>query len=177
MAPVELHMEPAVPEKTQDNSTPAPAPSHVVPLLEEAEIAELAKGFADAIPEGEMSVRRPSMCFPHSFPGFISLDRLRHSRFPVSFSLLDSQLSIFAYLGRELARLPSEEQDAPARVCAGGCCLVSCLSIDAHLPGLISTFRVRQERETREKMKKEKEEVCALGGNCSLFCPRTDARA
>ena len=31
--------------------------AHTVPILEEAEIAQLAKRFADAIPEGEMSVR------------------------------------------------------------------------------------------------------------------------
>jgi mitochondrial chaperone BCS1 len=31
--------------------------AHAVPILEEAEIAQLAKRFADAIPEGEMSVR------------------------------------------------------------------------------------------------------------------------
>ena len=31
--------------------------AHSVPILEEAEIAQLAKRFADAIPEGEMSVR------------------------------------------------------------------------------------------------------------------------
>ena len=33
------------------------ASANVVPILEEAEIAQLAKRFADAIPEGEMSVR------------------------------------------------------------------------------------------------------------------------
>ena len=33
------------------------ASAHAVPILEEAEIAHLAKRFADAIPEGEMSVR------------------------------------------------------------------------------------------------------------------------
>ncbi|KIJ21043.1 hypothetical protein PAXINDRAFT_6820 [Paxillus involutus ATCC 200175] len=32
------------------------APAHAIPVLEEAEIAELAKRFADAIPEGELSV-------------------------------------------------------------------------------------------------------------------------
>lgn len=32
------------------------ASAHAVPVLEEAEIAQLAKRFADAIPEGEMSV-------------------------------------------------------------------------------------------------------------------------
>jgi hypothetical protein len=31
--------------------------AHAVPILEEAEIAQLAKRFADSIPEGEMSVR------------------------------------------------------------------------------------------------------------------------
>lgn len=31
-------------------------PGHAIPVLEEAEIAELAKRFADAIPEGELSV-------------------------------------------------------------------------------------------------------------------------
>ena len=31
-------------------------PSHAVPLLDEAEISELAKRFADAIPEDELSV-------------------------------------------------------------------------------------------------------------------------
>ena len=32
------------------------APGHAIPVLEEAEIAELAKRFADAITEGELSV-------------------------------------------------------------------------------------------------------------------------
>ena len=32
------------------------ASMHAVPVLEEAEIVQLAQGFADAIPEGEMSV-------------------------------------------------------------------------------------------------------------------------
>jgi mitochondrial chaperone BCS1 len=32
------------------------ASAHAVPILEESEIAQLAKRFADAIPEGEMSV-------------------------------------------------------------------------------------------------------------------------
>ncbi|KAG6381797.1 P-loop containing nucleoside triphosphate hydrolase protein [Boletus reticuloceps] len=32
------------------------APAHAIPVLEESEIAELAKRFADAIPEGELSV-------------------------------------------------------------------------------------------------------------------------
>lgn len=40
------------------------APGHAIPLLEETEIAELAKRFADAIPEGELSVR------PHLESGF-----------------------------------------------------------------------------------------------------------
>jgi chaperone BCS1 len=35
----------------------AASSAHAVPILEEAEIAQLAKRFADAIPEGEMSVR------------------------------------------------------------------------------------------------------------------------
>ena len=35
--------------------------AHAVPILEEAEIAQLAKCFADAIPEGEMSVRAGSL--------------------------------------------------------------------------------------------------------------------
>lgn len=34
-------------------------PGHSIPVLEEAEIAELAKRFADAIPEGELSVSVP----------------------------------------------------------------------------------------------------------------------
>ncbi|KAG9309144.1 hypothetical protein JVU11DRAFT_10854 [Chiua virens] len=35
---------------------PKRGPGHAIPVLEEAEIAELAKRFADAIPEGELSV-------------------------------------------------------------------------------------------------------------------------
>ena len=38
----------------------AASSAHAVPILEEAEIAQLAKRFADAIPEGEMSVRAGS---------------------------------------------------------------------------------------------------------------------
>jgi len=52
---------PATDEKTDisQKNLPLPkrkAPGHTIPMLEEAEIAELAKRFADAIPEGELSV-------------------------------------------------------------------------------------------------------------------------
>lgn len=53
--------KPSTDEKTDisQKNLPLPkrkAPGHTIPLLEEAEIAELAKCFADAIPEGELSV-------------------------------------------------------------------------------------------------------------------------
>lgn len=38
------------------------APTHVIPLLSEAEISELAKRFAEAIPEDELSVCRHLLC-------------------------------------------------------------------------------------------------------------------
>ena len=49
------------PEKTDvsQKNLPIPkrkVPGHAIPVLEESEIAELAKRFADAIPEGELSV-------------------------------------------------------------------------------------------------------------------------
>lgn len=44
------------------------APGHAIPVLEEAEIAELAKRFADAIPEGELSVSHPSFRILCSVP-------------------------------------------------------------------------------------------------------------
>ena len=44
------------------------APGHSITVLEEAEIAELAKRFADAIPEGELSVS------PHLNFGFSPTD-------------------------------------------------------------------------------------------------------
>jgi hypothetical protein len=44
-------------EKNHLNSRRKASSAHAVPILEEAEIAQLAKRFADAIPEGEMSVR------------------------------------------------------------------------------------------------------------------------
>ena len=44
-------------EKNLPESRRRASSAHAVPILEEAEIAQLAKRFADAIPEGEMSVR------------------------------------------------------------------------------------------------------------------------
>jgi chaperone BCS1 len=44
-------------EKNLPESRRRASSAHAVPILEEAEIAHLAKRFADAIPEGEMSVR------------------------------------------------------------------------------------------------------------------------
>jgi chaperone BCS1 len=45
------------PEKNPPDSMRKASSAHAVPILEEAEIAQLAKRFANAIPEGEMSVR------------------------------------------------------------------------------------------------------------------------
>jgi len=44
-------------EKNLPDSRRKASSGHAAPILEEAEIAQLAKRFADAIPEGEMSVR------------------------------------------------------------------------------------------------------------------------
>jgi mitochondrial chaperone BCS1 len=44
-------------EKNPPDSRRKASSGHSAPILEEAEIAQLAKRFADAIPEGEMSVR------------------------------------------------------------------------------------------------------------------------
>ena len=44
-------------DKNSPDSRRKASSAHAVPILEEAEIAQLAKRFADAIPEGEMSVR------------------------------------------------------------------------------------------------------------------------
>jgi mitochondrial chaperone BCS1 len=44
-------------EKNPPDSMRKASSSHAVPILEEVEIAQLAKRFAEAIPEGEMSVR------------------------------------------------------------------------------------------------------------------------
>lgn len=44
---------------TSQKNLPLPkrkAPSHTIPVLDETEISELAKRFADAIPENELSV-------------------------------------------------------------------------------------------------------------------------
>lgn len=69
----------------------AKSPARVVPLLEEAEIAELAKRFAAAIPENELSVRSAT-CI-----------------------LMILQLNFNA--GRQPSGLSSQEQDTTARVC------------------------------------------------------------
>jgi chaperone BCS1 len=50
---------PSTTSDTSQKNLPLPKrkiPSHTIPLLEEAEISELAKRFADAIPEDELSV-------------------------------------------------------------------------------------------------------------------------
>jgi mitochondrial chaperone BCS1 len=44
-------------EKNSPGSRHKASSAHTIPILEEAEIAQLAKRFANAIPEGEMSVR------------------------------------------------------------------------------------------------------------------------
>ena len=44
-------------KKNPPDSRRKASSAHAMPILEEAEIAQLAKCFADAIPEGEMSVR------------------------------------------------------------------------------------------------------------------------
>jgi chaperone BCS1 len=45
-------------------------PSHAVPLLDEAEISKLAKRFADAIPEDELSVCATFLYSPARFSKF-----------------------------------------------------------------------------------------------------------
>ncbi|KIK99120.1 hypothetical protein PAXRUDRAFT_30706 [Paxillus rubicundulus Ve08.2h10] len=53
----ELNLQDTVDVSQQNLPLPKrKAPAHAIPVLEEAEIAELAKRFADAIPEGELSV-------------------------------------------------------------------------------------------------------------------------
>ena len=59
--PAASSTEATSPEKSDvsQQNMPLPkrkAPGHAIPVLEEAEISELAKRFADAIPEGELSV-------------------------------------------------------------------------------------------------------------------------
>jgi hypothetical protein len=44
-------------ERNPPDSRRKASSAHTVPILDEAEIAQLAKRFADVIPEGEMSVR------------------------------------------------------------------------------------------------------------------------
>lgn len=54
--------ETSSPQDSSQRNLPIPKrkqSSHAVPLLEEAEISELAKRFADAIPDDEMSVSGP----------------------------------------------------------------------------------------------------------------------
>ena len=51
---------PATPKDTSQQNLPLPkrkSKTHAIPLLTEEEISELAKRFADAIPEDELSVR------------------------------------------------------------------------------------------------------------------------
>jgi chaperone BCS1 len=56
-------------EKDSPDSRRKASSAHAVPILEEAEIAQLAKRFADAIPEGEMSVRDN---FPPAVSSFLT---------------------------------------------------------------------------------------------------------
>lgn len=69
------------------------APAHVAPLLDEAEIAKLAKRFAEAIPEDEMSVRLlyrffyPSVIFQTVLHRYSIYTRCRHNEFVVAFYL------------------------------------------------------------------------------------------
>ncbi|KAI9507948.1 P-loop containing nucleoside triphosphate hydrolase protein [Russula earlei] len=66
--------------------------AHTVPILDDVEIAWLARRFADAIPEGEMSVR---------------------AIFTQSRGVMFLQIGLFV-AGRQSARIFDQEQDAPA---------------------------------------------------------------
>jgi chaperone BCS1 len=76
--------------------------AHAVPILEEAEIAQLAKRFADAIPEGEMSVR-------HNFSPAVT-------RYLVSYAFGLQVASLQGYLLKNKTR-PRESVEEVAEWC------------------------------------------------------------
>ena len=51
-------------EKMAESKRERATRTHAIPLLSEEEISDLARRFADAIPENELSVRAPSSRFP-----------------------------------------------------------------------------------------------------------------
>ena len=81
-------------EKNPPDSRRKASSAHAVPILEEAEIAQLAKRFADAIPEGEMSVR-------DNFPPAVA-------QYLVSYA--------FGWLGCWSTRVFAQEQDPTTRI-------------------------------------------------------------
>ena len=129
--------ETSSPQDSSQRNLPIPKrkqSSHAVPLLEEAEISELAKRFADAIPDDEMSVSGP---FPSlGFPELMSLTQVA---------------SLQGYLLKNKTR-PRECVDEVAEwyVCIFG---------PPHHGKFDGILRILQERETRIRLKREKEEV------------------
>ena len=93
--------------------------AYSVPLLEEDEINELAKRFAEQIPENEMSVRIESVLIL-AFRRLILI-------LPFYFRLFSMESSCGMGTGRELARLSAKEQDTSARMCCRGRRLVRLL--------------------------------------------------
>jgi hypothetical protein len=132
--------EPKEKETSQKNipGSKVKASIHAVPLLDESEIALLAKRFADSIPEDELSV---SSC--QCFQG--------------------SVLTSLFHPGREFAGIPFEEQDKTTGVRGRGHRVVYVFS-GTFLSEMLTNIhsRIQQERETRARLKKEKEEVSAL---------------
>lgn len=108
-------------------------PGNTIPILEEAEIAELAKRFADAIPEGELSVSL------HLESGFGPLTQVSHQQVA----------ALQGYLLKNKVR-PRECVDE-----------VGDWSVHVrNFQRVADTHpRIIKERETREKLKKEKAEV------------------
>ena len=128
------------------------ASAHAVPILEEAEIAQLAKRFADAIPEGEMSVR-------DTFPPAVA-------QYLVSYPFGLQVASLQGYLLKNKTR-PRECVEEVDKWCEA----VLLWLFRRELTFLLN--RVLQEREARARMKREKEEVsdarCYLGKRCLII--------
>ena len=139
---------PPTPPDSSQRNLPLPKcnkATRAIPMLSEEEISELAKRFAEAIPEDELSVRTIV-----GVPAW-SRDGAR--------ALTVAQVAALqGYLLKNKTR---------PRECVDEVDEWSVKNFPSANPaGLKCRRRVIQERLTREKLKKEKEEVCSRPINC-----------
>ena len=136
-------------EKDPPASRHKASSAHAVSILEEAEIIQLAKRFADAVPEGEMSVR-------DNFPPAVG-------QCLVSYAFGLQVASLQGYLLKNKTR-PRECVEDVTEWCEA----VMLVWLFRRELTFLRLHRVIQEREARARIKREKEGVSDTGCHCYL---------